>query len=558
MITTGANRSSKHGTVMSRTCFHRAQEGGGGGRGRPGAFWLGVALLAGTPAASVSGGQTTILPPVGPYVRLSPAEVAAVPSYHRTNRLVLTPYFYWYDVTTGAHVIDADGTDALTDHPPTLEGFTWRSPAWHEQQLRDMIDAGIDVLLPVYWGAPSERIEGRLLSEQPWSYAGVPPLVQAREKLLREGLKPPRIGLFYDTSTLQYNRWHRRIDLTTDFGKAWFYESVRDFFSLIPPKHWAMIDGRPLVFLYSAVFAADYDQGCIDHLKAAFARDFGGCEPYLVREVSWRVQTEEVYTWGGALGLKNPGVASLGPGYDHSAVPGRTPLVVDREGGAFFERNWTRLLRRPSHLVFIETWNEYHEGTDIAASREYGRQYIELNRRYADWFRAGYVPPMPPGPYTGAQQVWVELGPTNRTHGVVQVESADGVTAPAEVGGRPCRSAQPTVHRGRYIYFRIDDSFKWADPMEVEVEVLYFDHAEGRFGLEYDGSDPNAPFSGAYTRAGKTVALRGTGTWQTGTFRLAGARFLNGQNAGADFRLVVEAPVFHVARVEVRRLAGGE
>ncbi|RME93953.1 MAG: hypothetical protein D6766_07145 [Verrucomicrobia bacterium] len=113
---------------------------------------------------------------------------------------------------------------------------------------------------------------------------------------------------------------------------------------------------------------------------------------------------------------------------------------------------------------------------------------------------------------------------------------------------------QPTVHAGRYIYFRIDDSFKWADSMLVEVEVEYFDHAGGSFTIEYDGSDPNAPFSGAYTRAGKTVSLTGSGTWKTATFRLPGARFLNGQNAGTDFRLAIQAPAFHVARVEVRRL----
>ena len=154
------------------------------------------------------------------------------------------------------------------------------------------------------------------------------PRGDAREALVQACRRPTRIGMFYDTSTLQYNREGRRIDLTTGFGREWFSESVRDFFSLIPPAHWAMIDGKPIVFLYSAGFAAAHDQSCIDYLKAAFARDFGGRVPYVVREISWNVESENVYAWGGALGLKHPGVASLGPGYDHSAVPGRAPLVV--------------------------------------------------------------------------------------------------------------------------------------------------------------------------------------------------------------------------------------
>ena len=36
----------------------------------------------------------------------------------------------------------------------------------------------------------------------------------------------------------------------------------------------------------------------------------------------------------------------------------------------------------------VETWNEFHEGTDVANSRETGRQYIDLTRKYADAFTA--------------------------------------------------------------------------------------------------------------------------------------------------------------------------
>jgi hypothetical protein len=67
-------------------------------------------------------------------------------------------------------------------------------------------------------------------------------------------VKPPAIGLFYDTSILQHNGSNAdgssyHVDLTTDFGKQWFYTAIRDFFSLIPPAKWARIDGRPIIFL---------------------------------------------------------------------------------------------------------------------------------------------------------------------------------------------------------------------------------------------------------------------------------------------------------------------
>ena len=43
----------------------------------------------------------------------------------------------------------------------------------------------------------------------------------------------------------------------------------------------------------------------------------------------------------------------------------------------------------------IETWDEFHEGTDIAESKEYGRQYIELTRKYSDLFKSGRKPSWP-------------------------------------------------------------------------------------------------------------------------------------------------------------------
>jgi len=491
-----------------------------------------------------------INPPIGPYVNLQPADFAGAVSFTSNDQVVFTPYFYWYDVYSDAQLVDSDCTDALTDHPPTLTGFSYRSKAWHRQQLLDMVAAGIDVLLPVYWGEPSQRIPNQPISAQPWSYAGMPPLIQARDELLAEGWSAPRIGMFYDTSTLQYNAAGERIDLTMPRGREWFYESVRDFFSLVPPKHWAMIDGQPIVFLYSAVFAANHDRSCIDYLRTCFARDFGGRVPFVVREISWNVRTEQVYAWGGALGLKNPGVASLGPGYDHSAVPGREPLIVPREDGRFFERNWEAFLSRPSKLVMIETWNEFHEATEIAASQEYGRTYLGLNRKYTDLFKSGIVLS---GPFGGARLLDISLGATNRESGVIQFDWPDGITVATNLGGSESRAFVPTQFGGRYAYFKLDTSFKWADTMSVQVVVDCFDAAAGQLRLQFDGSDPQAPFQGAYSSSAEVRAMSGSRLWRTAVFSLVDARFRNSQNGGADFRLDSTAPQFAVRRVQVVR-----
>ena len=199
-----------------------------------------VVLAGATPGLR---SQPAIPPAFGTHTNLTPQDFVDAKSYSSKDRIVGTYYFYWYNVQTKEHIINGDGTDALTDHPATMQDFSYASVRWHEEQLRDMMAAGIDVALPVFWGAPSEQSTSSRLH---WSYVGLVKLVAAREELVREGLNPPRLGLFYDTSTLQYNGWGQHIDLTTDYGRRWFYATVGDFFSVVPPKHWAMIDDKPI------------------------------------------------------------------------------------------------------------------------------------------------------------------------------------------------------------------------------------------------------------------------------------------------------------------------
>jgi hypothetical protein len=516
---------------------------------QPIAAALAVALSGCLCFASAPPGRE-IPPAFGPYVNLTAADFAQARSFTSADRLVGTYYFYWYCVHTKEHIVNPDGSDALTDHPASMEDFSYRSVRWHQKELSDMMDAGIDFVLPVFWGAPSEQATNAGLH---WSYAGLPPLVQAREALLRQGKNPPRIGLFYDTSTLRHNRWGQHLDLTTDYGKRWFYATIRDFFSMIPPKHWAMLDGRPIVLLYSAAFAKNHDQSVIDYTREQFKKDFGGRVPWIGAEVSWRLQADAKVAWGGALGLRNPGIASLGPGYDHSAVPGRAPLVVPRAGGRFYETNWIKFLRRPSKLVMVETWNEFHEGTDVCESKEYGRQYIELTRKYATLFKQGWMPPWPPGRFTRASAVSVILGQADQADGLWRIDNEDGAPVPARAGERDCRLLRTGARGHGYVYFGVDDSFKRAGAMNLKLEVEYFDSAAGALGVEFDGSDSAAPFGGAYTRSPETVKLTGSKTWKTAVFTLPGARLLNSQNRGADLRLVVQAPEIHVRRVVLRR-----
>jgi hypothetical protein len=103
------------------------------------------------------------------------------------------------------------------------------------------------------------------------------------------------------------------------------------------------------------------------------------------------------------------------------------------------------------------------------------------------------------------------------------------------------------------VYFKIDDSFKTDAKMDASVKVEFYDGAPGRLGVEFDGSDPNAPFAGAYTACKTVENLSGSKTWKSAVFHLTDAVFSGSQNGGADFRLNINTPEFYVRKVQLAR-----
>ncbi len=467
-------------------------------------------------------------PAPGPSIDLTPDDLAGVETFARDQAIIGTYLFYWYCVYQNAHYLYEDGGDTCTTHPVSWEDYSFHSTRWWREQLRDISAAGIDFAAPVYWGCPGAYDD--------WSFQGLPHLVRALDYMGRLGEKHPKIALFYDTSTLAHNRHSRRVDLSTEEGKAWFYCTI--------------------VILYAAAFAEKQDPALFPYVRERFVADFG-VDPYLIKQSAWEGEADSTCEWGGALGLSLAGCAALGPGYDHSAVRGRTPLVRDREEGAFYSRSWETLLslnpaRRPK-LAMVETWNEFHEGTDVAHSLEYGRQYIELTARYARMFHQGERLSSGATEYSDAGSVWATLGASGESHGLVAVATADGAIEAIRVGDRDCIRSAATEHTARYLYFNVDEGFGFdLDPQPIEVTIDYFDRGCDGFLVEYDSSDPDGSVRAGAFKSGGGVKLTGTETWKTAKLTIGDARFANRSN-GADFRLAVQGQPLElcVARVEV-------
>ena len=82
--------------------------------------------------------------------------------------------------------------------------------------------------------------------------------------------------------------------------------------------------------------------------------------------------------------------ATVIPGFDDTRVPGRpTPRpTVGRFDGATYTTLWDSAIRHDADWVLVTSFNEWHEGSEIEPSREYGDRYLTLTAAAARRFMA--------------------------------------------------------------------------------------------------------------------------------------------------------------------------
>ncbi len=509
------------------------------------------------------------------------AELAQAPSFAASERVVATHYFYWYK-WPDEHFFDDPRTrshDIQRCHFPDPEVVSYESVAWHRKQMEDVLAAGIDVVLPVYWGVPNHYDK----PDVRFSVRGLPPLVRALDELAAQGRTPPRVGLFYDTTTLLGVHAHageRRgnVDLRSDEGKRIFYQTIRDFFCQIPPRHWACLDGRPIVALYGSSFAAGHDASLLDAVYDWFARDFAGRKPFVIAGPSWQFRADASTGWGAALDgpILGEHAAQVGPGYDDSPVPGRGTPTRDRLDGGFYAASWLLAIQHHPRIVIIETWSELHEGTPICETLEDGRRYIELTRLFADRFKSGWSPASDdwadalrrtlnarhsnPWGREFAGEPAIRAGDAGdgrfEERGVRLVRDvADGACTVETRDGVAFARTQRGASDARYLYFDLADPWYFDHRGTLTVRITYLDQGRGEFRLQYDSAEPIGPLGGAY-RDAEPIRRENTGPWRTVSVKLPAARCANRQNGGADFRLATPGEDLSIARVEIVRGAG--
>ena len=156
-------------------------------------------------------------------------------------------------------------------------------------------------------------------------------------------------------------------------------------------KHpaWLRADGRPVAFLYTRVLknlGADGLRRALYGLSLFAVGDamatgtldyLDGVHTYVSASIPDRYQQELLEARLAARLRDKLAVATVMPGYDDTLI--RTPGGVDlRNGGRFYDGEWARAAL--SDWVVVTSFNEWHEGTEVEPSEEYGDKYLDLTR----------------------------------------------------------------------------------------------------------------------------------------------------------------------------------
>ena len=304
-------------------------------------------------------------------------------------REVLAFYYAWYGDPTNNP--DWRGVDrarhviANTADYPAAGPYDSRDPAIVQTQMRQMRQAGITGIIYSWWGIGSYEDHH---FQSVIDAAG------------RAGLK---VSVYYEKAA--------SINHAADPGAV-----ERDLDYLINTyagaRHWLTVADDRYVFIYGDALKRLPLQAWRGILTNVRARHGGRVRFNVAAESAANLDfVDGIHRYALVASLKTrpPGQAAswvrgfyarfmddqrqypvatltVYPGYDDTHLQRRTTFATGRYDGALYAALWEAAIAAGPDWILITSWNEWHEGTEIEPSLQYGAQYLELTARYARAF----------------------------------------------------------------------------------------------------------------------------------------------------------------------------
>ena len=118
-----------------------------------------------------------------------------------------------------------------------------------------------------------------------------------------------------------------------------------------------------------------------------------------------------------------PFMTTVVPSFDARSW-GRMDPLVERLDGETYRDYWNVSHNLEPHSILITSWNEWHEGTEMEPSREYGFSYIQMTKEYIEEYKGEEIP---------IDAVSYSASPVEFTHsqhgtgsGIIQVDAQQG------------------------------------------------------------------------------------------------------------------------------------
>jgi hypothetical protein len=199
-----------------------------------------------------------------------------------------------------------------------------------------------------------------------------------------------------------------RLSLQVDAAAADPASEISAFYTHLGDPNLITYQAQPVLFFwyirgYNAAYWSDL-RGRIDPhhtaLWIADGDDFGvlssdtwdGISPYAI---AWSPNPRsQLPAWAAKARAAGPGklyIPPVSPGCDDHLV-GST-CIQDRAGGAYYQATLDgALAANPAWAIVISTYNEWMEATQIEPAVQYGDQYLDMTRAFAETFHAATPP----------------------------------------------------------------------------------------------------------------------------------------------------------------------
>jgi hypothetical protein len=306
-----------------------------------------------------------------------PRQTAPTPPAPRS---VLAFYYPWYGTPFGPSKrwVHWDPVNRNYTNTPALGPYDSKDPLLLRQHVEWALMAGIDGFISSWWGQNSFEDQAfrellKVAEAMGFQVTVYYETAANKEQVLRDF----RYLLDRYGASPAFLKWQ---------GKPVIFVYGRVTFEQIPLLDWDWVlnglqsEGRNAAFIG-------------DGLSEELAYFFDGIHTYNVAGQS-PVQVRDLYRAASGVAKKRARLfaATVIPGYDDTVI--RTPgLRQSRRNGALYRELWQTALGTNPDWMLITSFNEWHEGSEIEPSREYGDQYLGITAEYARVFKRDGTPP---------------------------------------------------------------------------------------------------------------------------------------------------------------------